>query len=98
MLQGANDVPQGEAGLRIEARTGLVEKQYLRFVRDRASDLHALRQPAGEYLDEGFLALGQLKEFKQFGSAFRGASVRYIRSSGSGSKCSPRWCIADRGY
>ena len=41
-------VPHRDPALRIESRAGLVEEQHLGTMRNRAGDLHPLRQSAGE--------------------------------------------------
>ncbi len=65
----ADDVPEQQAGLRIEAGGRLVEEQHFGIVHHGAGDGEALHHAAGEAADHVVGAVGQLEAFQQFGGA-----------------------------
>ncbi len=61
----ANDLPEQDAGLRIESGAGLVEKQDLRIVHHGARDGEALHHAAGKSAHHLIGAIGELEFFEQ---------------------------------
>src|SRR5271157_376939 len=72
----ADDVPQCQTCLRVEAGTGLVEKEHFGFVGDGARDLHSLRESAGERSYRGLGFFRELEQFQQLGCSFGRLRVR----------------------
>ena len=65
LLEAVEPVPQGVAGLRVEARRRLVEQQQLRLVDEAARDGEPALQAPGERLDPAAGPLAQLHEVEQ---------------------------------
>ena len=65
-VQLVEDLPQGEAALRVEAGGRLVEEQDVRIVRDAARDHQTLGHAARERVDAGRGAVGQTELLQQF--------------------------------
>ena len=61
LLKFADDVPQCQTRLRIEACTGLIQEEHFGIVGDGASDLDPLREAAGKGLNKCLGGLGQLE-------------------------------------
>ena len=67
LAQVVEHLPDGDAGDRIEAGGGLVEKEDLRIVDQAAGNLQAAAHSAGEGLGLRAAPLGQVHGFKHFG-------------------------------
>ena len=61
----ADDVPQREAALRVEARGRLVEEQHVGLVHDRPRHHQPLRHAAGELVGAGIGPVGQAELLEQ---------------------------------
>src|SRR6266576_852454 len=66
VLEGANDVPELAAALRVEAGSGLVEKQNFRIAYQRSSDGKSLALSAGKFADPGVRFLRELQLVENF--------------------------------
>ena len=64
-VQLADDVPQGEAALRVEARRRLVEEQHVGIVHDRPGDHQPLGHAARHLGDVGRGPVGQAELLEQ---------------------------------
>src|SRR5882724_8939407 len=80
----ANDFPQEQAGLRVEASAGFVEKKNLRVVHHGARDGKALHHTAGEAADHLVGAIGEFEALQEgcraLGAFLRGeAEIRAVK-------------------
>src|SRR5882724_466099 len=81
----ANDFPQEQAGLRVEASTGFVEKKNLRVMHHGARDGKALHHAAGKAADHLVGAIGEFETLQEgcraLGAFLRGeAEIRAVKS------------------
>ena len=72
-----NDFPQEQAGLRVQAGAGLVEKKHLRVVHHRARDGEPLHHAAGKAADHLVGAIGKLEALEKR----RGALGSFVSES-----------------
>ena len=89
-VEVAEDLPEVDAGLRVDARGRLVEEEHARPVRERARDHQPLREAAGELEDHRVGALGERELLEQLVGARAEPRRAGRRRSGRGSRGSPR--------
>ena len=68
-VQLAQDVPERQPRLRVEADGGLVEEEHARLVHERAGDHEALLLAAGECVDFGGLLVGDAEALQELAGA-----------------------------
>ena len=88
--QLAEQLPQLDAGARVEAGRGLVEQQHLGVVDERVGEAEPLLHAARQALDVGVALVAEVDEVEEVADHPPAAIGRGCRSSGRRSRDTPR--------